>query len=154
MSEYNVLFYLYLSIVCLLLFVFAVFVSLQLKSLLLYFLVLIEGSSLDKSNFVFSMKRYQYFYYFYSTISDFSLFISLSELSLECNLDSVDKKYIYLLLAGTYRDLSFFEIAEHYYLQALSYCSNDIKIVSSLANMYDELGYPQNTKTFYNSITN
>ena len=154
MSDYNILFYLYLSIVCLLLFVFAVFVSLQLKSLFFYFLFFIEGLSIDRSNFVFSMKLYQNFYYFHSTISGLSLFISLSELCLEHNLDNVDKKYIYFLLAGAYRDLSFPEISEYYYLKALSYDFQNVQIVSSLANMYNQLGYLQNAKKLYDSISN
>jgi len=144
MSDYNILFYLYLSIVCLLLFIFAVFVSLQLKSLFFYLLVFIEGLTIDRSNFVFAIKSYQNFYCFYSTISGSSLFISLSEFYLEHDLDNVDKQYIYFLLAGTYRDLRFFEIAEYYYLKALSCDAHDVKIVSSLANMYNQLGYHQN----------
>ena len=148
MNDYNVLFYLYLSFVCLLLFVFAVFVSLQLKSLCLYIVVYFEVFTFDKSSFVFLIKDYQNFYYLYSTISNYALFISLSELCLESQTRLLDRKNIYFSLARIYRDLFCWGLAEHYYLKALSLGSDDAQIISSLANMYNYLGCPENAKTF------
>lgn len=154
MNDYNVLFYLYLSFVCLLLFVFAVFVSLQLKSLFLYILVYLEVFTFDQSSVVFSIKDYQNFYYLYSSISNYSLFISLSELCLESQIDLVDIKNIYFSLARIYRDLCCWGLAEYYYLKALSAGSDDAQITSSLANMYNHLGYAKNAKrSYYNILT-
>ncbi len=154
MNNYIGLFYLYLSIVCLLLFTFSIFVSLQLRSFLFYFLSSLEVLTINKSKFIFSVRNYQNFYYYHSRISDYFLFISLSEFCLESNLDDVDKKNIYFSLARIYRELSLFEVAEYYYLEALSFYPQDLQITLSLVTMYNQLRYPNKAKKIQDDVMN
>lgn len=153
MSDYNILFYLYLGIVSLLLFIFAMFVSLQLRFLTFYLLAFFKILNVSKSSFVFSFKDYQKFYHFYLTTADYFLSISLSELYLEDVSDLDSKKNIYVLLALAYRELSFIEIAKYYYLKALSLDPNNVQLSESLRQMYSQLGYRKDDRSLYrNSI--
>lgn len=149
MINYNVLFYLYLSLVCLLLSVFAFFVSLQLKFVFLYLLKYLDILKLHHKNSILLHKNYKNFYSFYLLNFNYFFCISLSEFYLEKKRSLVDKKSIYLALSFIYIEVAFWEIAEYYYLQALSLQSDNCDICVALGNMYLKLGYEEDAQTFY-----
>lgn len=153
MNNYNTLFYLYLSVVCLLLFVFAIFVSFQIRALFFYFLTFLKILDIDTSNLIFSIKNYQNFYCFYMIAFNYFSSIALSEFYLETILDDLDRKNIYTSLAIAYRELSFVRIAEHYYLKALSLDPFDVQLTLSLTQMYDQLGYKKVAAKLQNDFT-
>ena len=148
------LFYLYLGIVSLLLLIFAVFVSMQLKFIVLYCITLLKILKINKSSLSFSFNDYQDLSYFYLNVSNYFLSFSLCEFYLECTSDSIYEKNLYASLALVYRELSFIQISEYYYFKAIACDPDDAQLSMSLGQMYSQLGYSEDSKIFYqNSIS-
>lgn len=141
MVSYNNLFYLYLSLVALLLLVFSFFVSVQLKTIFLYLLNFLKVYKYFNKSVVFLDTNYQRLCNFYLTTADYFSCIAISELYLKSNDDSLDKKIIYFSLGLIYSKLSYWHISEYYYLKSLSISPDDRQIHSALASLYFKLGY-------------
>nr|YP_009399212.1 hypothetical protein [Kapraunia schneideri]ARW68818.1 hypothetical protein [Kapraunia schneideri] len=144
MINYNSLFYLYLVVVCLLLFFFAFFVSLQLKFIFFHLLKYLNVFNIFNENFFLLDKDYENFYFCYLNFSNYLLCIFLSECYLDSNISLLHKKLIYTNLGYLYSELLFWEISEYYYLQALSINIDNYKFNIPLQDMYYMLGYQEN----------
>nr|YP_009394452.1 hypothetical protein [Vertebrata thuyoides]ARW63014.1 hypothetical protein [Vertebrata thuyoides] len=144
----NFLFYLYLVVVISILLVFSFFVSLQLKLFSLNFVKSISLLYFFREKLSFIQKDYLDFYSSYIVRFDYFKAIALSELLLE-NLDTVESKVILCSSLGSiYDEMSFVAIAEYYYLEALSYNSNDINLILNLVKLYSILGHNNKSKLF------
>nr|YP_009396512.1 hypothetical protein [Vertebrata australis]ARW65698.1 hypothetical protein [Vertebrata australis] len=152
MYSYNFLFYLYLIIVLLVLCTFSFFVSLQLKVFALYLLKSINLIYFFKKKILFVEEDYLYFFALDLMRLDYSKCIALSELFLENNHLIQNKMMLYRSLGFVYSKISFFTLAEYYYLEALSYSPNNIDLILSLVQIYHSLNYKEKVKLWLNKI--
>nr|YP_009394660.1 hypothetical protein [Polysiphonia elongata]ARW63222.1 hypothetical protein [Polysiphonia elongata] len=141
MVSYNNLFYLYLSLIALLLLVFSFFVSIQLKTIFVYLLNFVQVFKYFNKRIVFSDINYQRLCNLHLITADYFSCIAISELYLKINNNFLDKKVIYLSLGFIYSKLCYWHISEYYYLKSSSISSDDMQMNSALANFYSTLGY-------------
>nr|YP_009395490.1 hypothetical protein [Vertebrata isogona]ARW64570.1 hypothetical protein [Vertebrata isogona] len=153
MYSYNFLFYLYLIIVLSTLLVFAFFVSLQLKLFGIYFFKFMDYMYTLRKKFAFLKQDYSNLFSLHLICLEYTKCIALSELFLE-NIDLFqDEGILYSSLGFIYNEISFFAIAEYYYLEALSYRPNDIALMLNLAKVYSSLGYNIKAKLWLDKVS-
>lgn len=123
---------------------FAFFVSIQLKRIFTYLFKFLQLYGIFKKNIVFSEINYHNFFYLHLTIEDYFLCISLCELVLANDNTLSNKKAVYFSLGLVYTKLSYWNIAEYYYLQLLNMNPDDTQTKIILSRLYSSLGHKVN----------
>nr|YP_009393001.1 hypothetical protein [Bostrychia moritziana]ARW61563.1 hypothetical protein [Bostrychia moritziana] len=89
---------------------------------------------------------------FYLISKQWFLAICLLEFSSFCK--KMSENSIFSYLAFCYRKLSYYNIAEYYYLKAISLSSQDVYLLGALASMYDEMKLNDKALSLYRQIYN
>jgi len=141
MISNNTYFYLYVLVVLVLLIVLSVLVFFQVKllfkNLILHFFVVNQSKNIT----LCSEKIYYDLSRSYFSRAEYFMCILLCESFLKNFSCSEDKKYFYCNIAKSYAQIKYWNIAEYYYLEALSLWTEDVQLMSILAQMYLSLGY-------------
>nr|YP_009394031.1 hypothetical protein [Rhodomela confervoides]ARW62593.1 hypothetical protein [Rhodomela confervoides] len=126
------------------------FLTGQLYSFVQTYLQLKLCSKLVKEKSSLDQTLYTELLDLYINRDDWFLCISISELLLEFSLMNNDQ--IYSSLAYCYQKNSFLDIAEYYYLKALSFSPSNIPILLRLIDVYNQLGSKEKLKKLHYKI--
>nr|YP_009392586.1 hypothetical protein [Bostrychia tenella]ARW61148.1 hypothetical protein [Bostrychia tenella] len=150
MSNTILFFRVYVIFSLLFLIPFSYFISLELLHFVKFNPMLYLPFNLFIKEFKLDQKNVMLLFNFYCDRRKWFLSICLLELS--CALQVLNKDLVFVSLAYLYRQLSYWTIAEYYYLKAISYSPYNVDVLSSLANMYDILDQTEKATCLYNQI--
>nr|YP_009394866.1 hypothetical protein [Polysiphonia stricta]ARW63428.1 hypothetical protein [Polysiphonia stricta] len=153
MSDTNLLFRLYLLMVFFFLLFFSLFLSKEMYLLLKQSLQIISVPfKFDSKKNLLNDDYFTLFNIFFAR-GNFLICLSLSEFYLESDKSFLNKDILYTFLAYVYCENSFWNIAEYYYLKALSLSPENCDIMFSLGKMYDNLGHKDKLRSIVKSIS-
>lgn len=145
-------FYLYTFAVLILLIILSVLVFFQVK----FFFVnsIFQLLTLRKVNDISLCSEencYVLLNYYFSQ-AEYFMCILLCESFLNHSSFSKNKEYFYLKIANSYAQIKYWNVAEYYYLEAISISNQDVQAMIRLAELYLYLGYKSKADTLFQKV--